>query len=151
MSQQAAREELIIDGSGAILGRLATYVAKQLLSGKRVTIVNADKVAVSGDPVRLVYFYRRTILGVKVHLSEKWRPKRARSPQMLVRKAVRGMLPKNDKGKEAYSRLRVYVGVPKELAGKNTTKLPSNMTVEKLTKSKYATLADIARQLGWSR
>ena len=150
MQTQANVEELVIDGSGAILGRLASYVAKQLLSGKSVIIVNADKVAVSGNPTRLVQFYRSTVLSVKSHLSEKWRPKRARNPQLLVRKAVKGMLPKNDKGRETLSRLKVFVGVPKWLSNKAPQKLPDIMTVEKLTKSKYATLAEIARQLGWS-
>ncbi len=151
MLQQNAPQEVIIDGEGAILGRLSTYVAKLLLSGKKVVIVNADKIAVSGEPTMVISAYRRTVLGVKVHFSEKWRPKRSRSPVNIVRKAVRGMLPKNSKGREALSRLRVFIGVPRDFKGSNLVKLPSNMTVEKLTRSKYITLAEVSRQLGWSR
>mgnify|MGYP001772699952 FL=1 len=150
MSQQAAREaELVINGEGAILGRLASYAAKLLLEGKRVAIVNAEKVAVSGDPVRVKQYYKQLILSVRSHYSEKWRPKRARSPQRLVRKAIKGMLPKNQRGVEALRRLRVFVGVPKEYQGKQLLTLPENMTVKKLTRTKYVTLGDIARELGW--
>jgi len=141
-------KEVVIDGEGAILGRMASLIAKLLLEGHRVVVVNAEKVAVSGDPSRLIKFYRDTVLGVRSHYSHKWRPKRPRSPQRLVRKAVHGMLPKNKKGEDALSRLRVFVGMPKEYAGK-ASKLPEEFTVAKLTKAKYATLGEIARQLGW--
>jgi len=141
-------KEVVIDGEGAILGRMASLIAKLLLEGHRVVVVNAEKVAVSGDPSRLIKFYRDTVLGVRSHYSHKWRPKRPRSPQRLVIKAVHGMLPKNKKGEGALSRLRVFVGMPKEYAGK-ASKLPEEFTVAKLTKAKYATLGEIARQLGW--
>ncbi|MGC9210110.1 MAG: 50S ribosomal protein L13 [Acidilobus sp.] len=150
MSQlkQAAENYLIIDGEGAILGRMASFIAKRLLAGQRIVVVNAEKVAVSGDPTRLIQFYKDTVLGVRSHYSHKWRPKRPRSPQQLVRRAVRGMLPKTPKGERALKGLRVYVGVPKEFAGK-AVKLPEEMTVVKLRRAKYATLGEIARQLGW--
>ncbi|MCG2881866.1 MAG: 50S ribosomal protein L13 [Acidilobus sp.] len=141
-------KEVVIDGEGAILGRMASLIAKLLLEGHRVVVVNAEKVAVSGDPSRLIKFYRDTVLGVRSHYSHKWRPKRPRSPQRLVIKAVHGMLPKNKKGEDALSRLRVFVGMPKEYAEK-ASKLPEEFTVAKLTKAKYATLGEIARQLGW--
>ncbi|MGC9071903.1 MAG: 50S ribosomal protein L13 [Acidilobus sp.] len=147
-AEQVTGKRLVINGEGAILGRMASYIAKKLLEGYKVTVVNVEKVAVSGDPIRLVQFYRDTVLGVKSHFSQRWRPKRPRSPQQLVRGTVRGMLPKGPKGERALSGLRVYVGAPKEYAGK-ATKLPEEMSVAKLTKAKYATLGEIARQLGW--
>ncbi|PVU71546.1 hypothetical protein DDW07_03250 [Acidilobus sp. SCGC AC-742_E15] len=58
------------------------------------------------------------------------------------------MLPKDKRGEGALSRLRVFVGTPKEYAGK-ASKLPEGFTAAKLTKAKYATLGEIARQLGW--
>lgn len=150
MSQQAAKEaELVINGEGAILGRLASYVARLLSDGKRVVVVNAEKVAVSGDPASVKQHYKRLILSVRSHYSEKWRPKRARAPQRLVRKAVKGMLPKGPRGPDALRRLRVFAGVPKEYQGRRQTPLPDNMTVKKLTRTKYVTLGEIARELGW--
>ncbi len=146
MSQQ---DQLVVDGTGAILGRLATFVAKQLLAGKRVVIVNAEKVAVSGDPVAVKQSYKRLILSVRSHLSEKWRPKRARSPQRLIRKAIKGMLPNNYRGLEALRRLRIYVGVPEEFRKTQLITVPTSMTIEKLVKTKYVTLGEIARELGW--
>ena len=151
MSQQVTRgeAELVINGEGAILGRLASYVAKRLLEGKKVVIVNAEKIAVSGDPVRVKQYYKQLILSVRSHYSDKWRPKRARSPQRLVRKAIKGMLPKNNRGAEALRRLRVFVGVPKEYQGRQLLTLPEDMTVKKLTRTKYVTLGEIAKELGW--
>ncbi|MCE4599363.1 MAG: uL13 family ribosomal protein, partial [Desulfurococcales archaeon] len=75
--------ELVVDGSGMILGRLASIVAKKLLEGYRIHVVNAEKIVVSGDPVKLKQFYKRTILGVKSHYSHRLRPKRPRSPTRL--------------------------------------------------------------------
>jgi len=120
-----ARDLVVIDGSGLILGRLASRVAKMLLEGKRVVVVNVEKVVVSGDPVMVVQAYKRTVLGVKSHYSHKWRPKRPRSPVRLFKAAVKGMLPKHNKrGREALKRLRVYIGVPEEYAKVEKATIP---------------------------
>ncbi|MEB3780012.1 MAG: 50S ribosomal protein L13 [Desulfurococcales archaeon] len=140
--------ELVVDGSGMILGRLASIVAKKLLEGYRIHVVNAEKIVVSGDPVKLKQFYKRTILGVKSHYSHRLRPKRPRSPTRLFKHAVRGMLPKgNKRGREALKRLRVYIGVPSELSGKEMVSF-KDASSERLA-GKYIELGVIARELGW--
>ena len=141
-------EEVVIDGSNAILGRLASHVAKLLLEGKKVVVLNSEKIAVSGDPTKLIQFYKDTVLNVKTHFSHKWRPKRARSPNRLFKKTVSGMLPKNNrKGEDALKRLIVYVGVPKEYKNKEAIKIPE-VSIEKLG-GKYTTLQVIAENMGW--
>ncbi len=141
-------EVVVVDGAGQILGRLASKVAKMLLEGKRVVVVNVEKVAVSGDPVIVVQAYKRTVLGVKSHYSHKWRPKRPRSPVRLFKAAVKGMLPKNNKrGKEALKRLRAYIGVPEEYANVEKTRFPE-ADASRLSRG-YVTLERIARELGW--
>ncbi|AFZ70313.1 ribosomal protein L13, archaeal/eukaryotic [Caldisphaera lagunensis DSM 15908] len=141
-------EEIVIDGSNTILGRLASHVAKLLLEGKKVVVLNSEKIAVSGDPTKLIQFYKDTILNVKTHYSHKWRPKRARSPTRLFKKTVSGMLPKNNKkGEEALKRLIVYVGVPKEYKNKEAIKV-QEASVEKLG-GRYTTLQVIAENMGW--
>ena len=140
-------EEIVIDGSNTILGRLASHVAKLLLEGNKVVILNSEKIAISGDPVKLIQFYKNTVLNVKTHFSHKWRPKRARSPSRLFKKTVSGMLPKNNKkGEEALKRLKVYVGVPKEYKNKQPIKI--QFTVDKLG-GKFTTLQVIAENMGW--
>lgn len=141
-------EVVVVDGAGQILGRLASRVAKMLLEGKRVVVVNVEKVAVSGDPVMVVQAYKRTILGVKSHYSHKWRPKRPRSPVRLFKAAVKGMLPENNKrGREALKRLRAYIGVPEEYADVEKTRFPE-ADASRLSRS-YVTLERIAKELGW--
>ncbi len=142
------KEILVIDGSEHILGRLASFVAKKLLEGYKVVVTNADKIVVSGDPVRVVQSYKRTILGVRSHYSHRLRPKRPRSPIKLFKFAVKGMLPKeNKRGREALKRLKVYVGVPKEFENVNMIKIP-NASASRLGRS-FVTLGRIAKELGW--
>ncbi len=142
------KRELVVDGSGMILGRLASIVAKKLLEGYRVYVLNAEKIVVSGDPVKLKQFYKRTILGVKSHYSHRLRPKRPRSPTRLFKHAVKGMLPKhNRRGRDALKRLKVYIGVPSDLAGKEVVSF-KEAAKERLS-GKYIELGTIARELGW--
>ena len=140
--------EVVVDGSGQILGRLASIVAKKLLQGERVVVVNAEKIVVSGDPVKLKKFYKDTVLGVKSHYSHRLRPKRPRSPVRLFKAAVKGMLPKNNKrGREALSRLRVYIGVPEEYQGREMVRF-KEADASRLSRG-YIELGVIAKELGW--
>ncbi|MCE4603840.1 MAG: 50S ribosomal protein L13 [Aeropyrum sp.] len=140
--------EIVVDGAGMVMGRLASIVAKLLMLGWKVHVVNSEKIVLSGDPTMVVNSYRRTVLGVRSHFSHKWRPKRPRTPQRLFKHAVRGMLPKNKaKGRQALSRLRVYVGVPESLKGKEVTRFPE-ADASRLG-STYVELGVVARQLGW--
>ncbi len=142
------QETIVVDGRGQILGRLASIVAKKLLEGKRVVVLNAQDIVVSGDPVMVIQAYKRTVLGVRSHYSHRLRPKRPRSPIRLFKATVRGMLPKrNRRGREALRRLRVYVGVPKEYQGAETVRF-QEADASRLSRS-YVTLGRIARELGW--
>ena len=139
--------EIVVDGTNMILGRLASKVAKLLLEGYRVHVVNVEKVVVSGSKNMVVQSYKRTILGVKSHMSHKWRPKRPRSPVRLFKKAVWGMLPKNNRGLRALRRLRAYIGVPESLKGREVIQFPE-ASASRLSRP-GVTLAVIARELGW--
>jgi large subunit ribosomal protein L13 len=130
-----------------ILGRLASRVAKLLLEGYRVHVVNVEKVVVSGSKNTVVQSYKRTILGVRSHMSHKWRPKRPRSPVRLFKKTVWGMLPKNNRGLEALRRLKAYIGVPESLKGRGAIQFPE-ASASRLSRP-GVTLAVIAGELGW--
>ena len=109
-------KEFVIDCDAKILGRLASHVAKLLLKGNKVVLVNAERSAISGHASGIVAEYKR-----RVELQDKANPEHSpywsRRPDFLVKRIVRGMLPyKKAKGKEAYGRLRVYVGIPAEFS-----------------------------------
>jgi len=148
VSQQ--KKVLVVDGSGHILGRLASIIAKKLLEDPEleIVVVNVEKIVVSGKPSEVVKWYKQTILPVKSHHKHKWRPKRPRSPIRLFKKTVWGMLPKHNKrGKNAYRRLKAYIGVPEEFQGKEMVRF-KDADASRLARD-YVELARIARELGW--
>ncbi len=105
----------IIDGEGRILGRVSSYAAKSLINGDNVVIINAEKIIISGHLRDIVTKYKQ-----KVELKDKANPEHSpyisRRPDLFVKRVVRGMLPyQYPKGKNAYKRLRVYIGMPSGL------------------------------------
>ncbi len=148
MAEQSQEKVIVVDGTNQILGRLASIIAKKLLEGYKVVVVNVEKVVVSGDPTEVVKWYKNTVLGVRSHYSHRLRPKRPRSPIRLFKAAVKGMLPKHNKrGRQAYARLKAYIGVPEEFKGAELTRFPE-ADASRLSRG-YVQLARIARELGW--
>jgi len=140
--------EVVIDATNLILGRMASIVAKMLLMGYKVTIVNAEKAVVSGKPKMVIESYK-LLFRVKT-LRNPYRTgiRRPRTPERIIRYAIRGMLPKNNpRGKKALKNLRVYVGVPEEVKGKEI-KTIKEASADRL-RGKYITVGELAKQLGW--
>ncbi len=115
------REWYIVDAKGQILGRLATKVASTLYGkgkknfmpnidmGDYVVLINAKDVKVTGRKMENKIYWRHTGYpgGIrKKTLKEILRTK----PEEAVKKAVKGMLPKNKIAREAFKRLRVFAG-----------------------------------------
>ncbi|RLI24429.1 50S ribosomal protein L13 [Candidatus Bathyarchaeota archaeon] len=138
-------DEIVIDASGAILGRLASTVAKRLLSGERIVIVNAEKAVLSGKRLSLLREMKE-FLQVGHPGKGPYHPRR---PDRILRRAIRGMLPRRKpKGVAAYRRLRVYLGVPKEYEGAKLEVIPE-AKVDKL-RCPYVTLGELAKDIGWN-
>ena len=136
---------VIIDAKGLILGRMASTVAKRLLQGESIMIVNAEKAAISGKRLQIVD-EAKTFLEVGHPRKGPLHPRR---PDRIVRKTIRGMLPyRKPKGRDAFKRLKVYLGAPKELEGKETQTI-LDARAEKL-KSPYITVGELAKEIGWS-
>ena len=124
------REWLVIDADGVPLGRLASHVA-QLLRGKHkptfaphvdggdfVIVINAEKVAVTGNKESTKTYYRHS--GYPGGLREmNLAAMRERYPERVIEGAVRGMLPKNRLGRKLYGKLRVYAGSEHPHAAQN--------------------------------
>jgi len=135
----------VIDADGLILGRMATYVAKRLLNGEEIAIVNAEKAILSGrKSVKLADTKEFLKVGAPMR-----GPFHYRRPDRLVRRTVRGMLPRRKpKGKQAFKRLRVYVGIPDDLKGRSAETL-SKAQGKKLT-CPHSTVGELAREIGWN-
>ena len=119
-------------------------MAKDLLKGETVAVVNAEKAVISGNPKMVIekYLERR----------HKGDPKKGpffpKTPDGIVSRAIRGMLPYDKpKGRQAFKRLKVYIGVPEELQGKEVVSLSEKFSVDKL-RTKYITVEELALALG---
>ncbi len=139
---------LYIDASEQILGRLASIVAKKLLEGYRIHVVNVEKIVISGDKKRVVDGYK-LLFEVKTHYNPyKQGIRRPRSPHNIFKRTVRGMLPiDKPRGREAYKRLKAYIGVPPEFRNKEFIRF-READVGRL-KNRYVYLGELARELGW--
>jgi large subunit ribosomal protein L13 len=136
----------VIDADSLILGRMASIVAKRLLNGERVAIVNAEKAVLSGRRRSKVNEAKEFLeVGGVGH-----GPFHYRKPDRIVRKAVRGMLPaRQAKGLQAYKRLRVFLGVPDNLKSEKMETLKAAQST-KLTCS-YFTVGELAKGIGWNQ
>jgi len=137
---------VVIDAKGLVLGRIASNVAKRLLQGEKIFILNAEKAVISGRRLSRVR-EAKTFLEVGHPRKGPYHPRR---PDQVLRRTVRGMLPrKKPKGMEAYRRLRVFIGVPQEFEGKETKTIP-DADAEKL-RCPYITLGELAEETGWKK
>jgi large subunit ribosomal protein L13 len=140
----AEQPPTIIDASGLILGRMASIVAKRLLQGENIVIINAEKSALSGKRLSRVK-EAKEFLEVGHPGKGPFHPRR---PDRIVHRTIRGMLPRRiPKGQQALRRLRVYLGVPEEFKNAKMETIPQ-ATVAKL-KGPYFTLGEFAKEIGW--
>jgi large subunit ribosomal protein L13 len=136
----------IINGEGLILGRMCSQVAKRILNGEEIIIVNAEKVILSGKRQSKI---AEAHVFLEVGAPDRG-PFHSRRPDRIVGKTVRGMVPwKLPKGKTAYKRLKVFLGVPVELKDQKMETF-ENASVNKL-KGPRLTLGELAEQIGWNK
>ncbi|QXO16932.1 MULTISPECIES: 50S ribosomal protein L13 [Vibrio] len=115
------RDWYVVDAEGKTLGRLASEIASRLRgkhkaeytphvdTGDYIIIVNAEKVAVTGNKAKDKMYHRHTEFpgGLKSTSFEKLIE---RKPEMVLELAVKGMLPKGPLGRAMYRKLKVYAG-----------------------------------------
>jgi len=120
-ASEVDRKWWLIDAKDQVLGQVAVKAAK-LLRGKEkpiftphvdtgdfVIVINADKVRVSGKKEEQKSFMSFSGY-VGGHKTENVQARRARHPELLVERAVRGMIPHNRLGRAVYRKLKVYRG-----------------------------------------
>jgi len=131
----------VVDADGAVVGRLASKLAKRLLMGERIVVVNAERAVITGEKHMVEKRYLE-----KLQRGDRIKgPFYPKYPDRLLKRAVRGMLPyKQQKGELALKRLRIYMGIPEGLADK-PEKFAKQVT--ELT-CKYITVGDLCEALG---
>ena len=142
---RADNQTIVVDAENLILGRMASAVAKWLLQGQSIAIVNAEKAIISGRRGSRVKEAREFL---EVGYPKKG-PFHQRRPDRIVRRTVRGMLPyKQPKGRQAFGRLKVFIGVPDELSGHDRQQI-HHAHMKRLS-CPYLTVGDLSREIGWN-
>jgi len=134
----------IIDGSNMVLGRLASYVAKESLKGEEIAIVNCSEVIITGNikNIKEEFKEKRSRFG-----SSQKGPKHSRKGEKIVKRAIRGMLPyKQERGRSAYQRVLCYIGVPDGLKEAKKISL-DNAHISKLKNENYLTVKTVSMHL----
>jgi large subunit ribosomal protein L13 len=129
---------MIIDGKNAVLGRLASYAAKEALKGEEIKIVNCEDVIITGNRkfIEKDFLQERSRVGTR-----QIGPKISRMSEKIVKRAIRGMLPDHrvGRGREAFKRIMCYTGTPTEF--KDSKKISFNNE----DKLKYIRVKDISK------
>ena len=132
----------IVDASGQIIGRFSSGLAKRLLGGEEIVVVNAEKALITGSKAWLTAEFRHR-RDVGSQRRGPYYPKRA---DRILHRVIRGMIPyQTPHGRAAFKRLRVYMGVPSEVAGQ-----PAERVAEaaELRTARFIRLGDLSRRLG---
>jgi len=132
----------IIDADGLVLGRMASVVAKSLLNGEEITIINCEKALISGNRVNIMEEYERSRNMGKVRKG----PFFPRMPDRIMKRTISRMMHhRMPKGKDAMARLTIHIGTPPKL---REAKVDPLEVAKKTGLKKYITLGDISRELG---
>jgi large subunit ribosomal protein L13 len=135
---------IIVDGKDLIVGRVASFVAKQALNGETVKIINCEHMYITGGKVHLqTEVERRRNQGT-------WSkgPFYFRRPDMFVKRIVRGMIPyKTPRGSLAYKRVMCYIGSPKELEQHKSISI-DKANVKHISNLRYTTVGELCKHMG---
>ena len=144
----------VYNAEDKVLGRLASVVAKQLITAKkagedtRVIIVNAEKAIVTGKRSTILSDYR-----AKYELNHPRKgPFFPRMPDQILKRTVRGMLPyqKNSSGRNALRSLRVEIGTPSDLSGdlSDGCEWGDSTKIDRPLPERFVRLGEISKELG---
>ncbi|CDW89718.1 60s ribosomal protein l16 [Stylonychia lemnae] len=144
--------EVVIDGRGHLLGRLASKVAKEILNGQRVVVVRCELLLRSGSLFRNKLKYHE-FLGKGMNTNPRRGQFHFRSPSRIFWRVVRGMLPhKTPKGAAALGHLKVFEGIPYPYDQKRRMVVPDALKILRLkSHRKFCVLGELAQQIGWTK
>ena len=130
---------IVIDGKGAVLGRLASFAAKEALKGEEIAVVNCGEIIITGNKqnIKKDIELRKTRIG-----SKQAGPKYSILTAKFVKRTIRGMLPNprhGGRGRDAFKKIKCYSGIPKEFESSKKIEMKED-------KLKFITVKDISRK-----
>jgi len=132
--------DVVVDARNCIVGRVASEVAQRALAGETVAIVNAEDAVITGSEEDVMATYEK-----RAEVGSDRGPHYPTRPDGIFKRAVRGMIPyKKQRGREALSNVRVYVGNPFDEDGEAL----DDTTLDRLSNIKFLTLGEISENLG---
>ena len=135
---------MIINAENLIIGRLATYAAKQALLGEKIDIINCEKAIITGSKKDILNRYETRIKRGTPFKG----PFISRTPERIVKRTIRGMLPyKKEKGKLAFKNIKCYINIPESLKDKEYKTLES-ANIKKIKNLKFITIGYLSKLLG---
>ncbi|MGB9986135.1 50S ribosomal protein L13 [Salarchaeum japonicum] len=132
--------DIVVDAGDCIVGRVASNVSELALDGKSVAVVNAEEAVITGNKESTFATYRK-----RAELGSDSGPYYPKRPDGIFKRAVRGMLPyKQDRGREAFENVRIYVGNHTDEEGE----VLDGTSLDRLSNIKFVTLAEVSEELG---
>lgn len=134
----------VIDGRNLIHGRLASIVAERIMDGEEIVVLNAEAIIITGERDKVFSSFKAKVdRGDTTKRKGPFYPRRA---DLLFKRCVRGMIPwMTTSGRDAYRRLHVFVGTPKQY--QDVEKEIPEGAKRKIT-GKYTTLGAVSKFLG---
>ncbi|MBW2990843.1 50S ribosomal protein L13 [Candidatus Woesearchaeota archaeon] len=135
---------MLIDATNLIVGRLGTFAAKKALLGEKIDIINCEKAVFSGREKEVFANYKQK--------RDRGVPKKGpfipRMPHLFMKRIIRGMFPMDkSRGKNAFKKIRCYIGVPEEFKGRAADTLPE-ANADKLPTLKKVSVGKVCEYLG---
>mmetsp|Transcript_13821 Transcript_13821/g.45445 ORF Transcript_13821/g.45445 Transcript_13821/m.45445 type:complete len:198 (-) Transcript_13821:79-672(-) len=141
---------VVVDCRKHLLGRLASIIAKQLLTGQHVVCVRTESICISGGIVRQKMKWDR-FKRLRMNTCPSKGPFHYRAPARMLWRTVRGMIPhKTARGAEAMKRFKAYEGIPAPYDKMKRACVPEALKVLRMkVNRKFCTLGQLATLTGW--
>jgi large subunit ribosomal protein L13 len=140
MSIATIDADVVIDATDCIMGRVASHVAERALDGETIAVVNAEDAVITGRREQILEKYR-----TRAQLGSDRGPAHPRRPDDIMKRSIRGMVPhKTDRGRDAFERIRVYVGNPYE----QEPVVLEDTSLDRLSNTRFVHLGEISEHLG---
>ena len=142
-------QPIVVDAAQQVAGRMASKIAKLLIEGRHVVVLNAEAALMSGSKKNIFaeYMQRKELKSIVNPINAPHRPKQ---PNMILNRIIRGMLPRRKpKGQTAFKRLKVHIGIPTPY--RSVEKMTFEDAKPRKQLSFYITIGEIAVSQGWRR
>merc|ERR1712094_142995 len=140
---------VVIDARGHLMGRLASFVAKEALNGQKVVVVRCEELVISGSFIRnkLKLLMKRT---KRMNTNPKKGPFHHRSPADMFLRVMRGMLPhKQYRGSAAFQRIKCLEGIPEPFNSIKRVVVPDALRIQRLRPGRKFSCLGKLSDLGW--